>query len=337
MVTVNAYAAFKQGEELKPYQYQLNDKISDQEVDVRVEYCGLCHSDISMINNEWQMTQYPIVAGHEVIGKVVNKGSKVKHLSIGDNVGVGWFSGSCQTCQNCMSGDHNLCSGAAQTIVGRHGGFADLVRVKSEWAIKLPKALNPETAGPLFCGGITVFNPIMQFNVKPTDRVGVIGIGGLGHMAVKFLNKWGCEVTAFTANSKKEQEVKDIGAHRVLSSTSHQGYIDDFDKYFDFILNTANVTLNWDAYLQMLKPKGRLHTVGAVLEPLKIPAFSLITAQRSVSGSPLGSPAVIEKMLEFCARHQIEPTVEYFSMKDVNQAIKKLMDKNIRFRAVLKN
>lgn len=334
MTKVTAYAAKAPKAPLEPFEYALGAIGADQ-VDVKVEYCGICHSDLSMLNNDWGITQYPFVPGHEIVGTIAAVGAHVKNLKIGQRVGLGWFSGSCMHCHPCMSGDHNLCGTIEQTIVKRHGGFADIVRSNWEWAIPLPESLDASKAGPLFCGGITVFNPIVQFGVKPTHRVGVIGIGGLGHLAIKFLNKWGCEVTAFTSSASKEAEAKAMGAHHVVNSRDSAAMQPLAGKY-DFILNTANVTLDWNAYIAALAPRGRLHTVGAVPEPIPAPAFALIGGQKSISGSPLGSPATIQDMLNFCARHDILPTTEIFDMADVNNAIAHLEEGKARYRVVLK-
>src|SRR5690606_4559426 len=228
-----------------------------------------------------------------------------------------------------------LCATSEQTIVGRHGGFADRVRANWEWAVKLPEKLDAESAGPLFCGGITVFGPIVDFGVKPTDRVGVIGIGGLGHLALQFLNKWGCEVTAFTSSESKADEARKLGAHHVVG-TRDKAALAKLAGSLDFILVTANVTLDWDSYLTALAPDGRLHFVGAVLEPVPVPAFSLIGGRKSVSGSPLGSPATVAMMLDFCARHSIAPVIETFAMDEVNAAIDHLRAGRARHRVVLK-
>ena len=181
-----AYAASGAKAELKPFEYEPGI-LPGNEVQIKIETCGICHSDLSMLNNDWAMSSFPLVPGHEVIGIVEAIGEQVKHLEIGQRVGVGWFSNSCMNCEWCVGGDHNLCETAEGIIIGRHGGFADRVRSDARWAIPIPDGVNPESAGPLMCGGITVFNPILQFDVKPTNRVGVIGIGGLGHMALKFL------------------------------------------------------------------------------------------------------------------------------------------------------
>ncbi len=333
MINVNAYAAQSAGSELVKFEYEL-PKIGNEQVDIKVHYCGLCHSDLSMINNEWGLTQYPLVPGHEIVGEVTALGSEVKGLNVGDKVGMGWFSQSCMHCNQCMDGKQHLCGSAEGTIVGRHGGFADVVRGHWSWATLLPEGIDMAKAGPLFCGGITVFNPIVLSGVKPTDKVGVIGIGGLGHIALKFLKAWGCEVTAFT-NKSKTEALKKMGAHNVVDSTDSKD-LESIAGTLDFILNTTNVKLDWNSYLNTLAPQGKLHTVGAVLEPMEIPAFSLIGGEKSVGGSPLGSIALTRKMLEFCVRHDIYPTVEEFKMEDINEAIKHLEDGKARFRVVLK-
>lgn len=331
---INAYAAKEPKAKLEQYEYELGE-IGKEQVDIKVHYCGLCHSDLSMINNDWGMSQYPLVPGHEIVGEVLNVGSEVKGLKKGDKVGMGWFSASCMHCNQCMGGKQHLCGEAEGTIVGRHGGFADVVRGHWSWTTLLPDGIDMSKAGPLFCGGITVFSPIVISGVQPTDKVGIIGIGGLGHLALKFLRAWGCEVTAFTSSKDKTQKLKEMGAHNVVDSTN-KDELDEIAGTLDFILNTANVKLNWDAFLATLSPQGKLHTVGAVLEPMEIPAFSLISGEKSVGGSPLGSIALTRKMLEFCVRHDIYPTVEEFKMEDVNKAIQHLHDGKARFRVVLK-
>ncbi len=330
---IRAYAAREAGGRLTAFEYDPGPLGPDQ-VEVDVQACGLCHSDLSMIANDWHMSTYPLVPGHEVIGRVAAVGGHVTSVAVGDTVGLGWYSGSCLTCDQCMGGDHNLCGRVEQTIVGRFGGFADKVRCRAEWAIRLPAGLAARDAGPLFCGGITVFNPIVQCRVQPTDRVGVIGIGGLGHLALQFLSKWGCEVTAFTSHDGKRDEAVAMGAHHVVDSRQ----ADQLEKLagaFDFILSTVNVDLDWGRYLAALAPKGRLHSVGAVPSPIPVPAFALIGGQKSLSGSPLGSPATTRRMLDFCARHGIAPVTEHFPLSRVNDAVAHLQTGKARYRVVL--
>jgi uncharacterized zinc-type alcohol dehydrogenase-like protein len=239
---------------------------------------------------------------------------------------------------DCLGGcyNHHLCSKSEATIVGRNGGFADKVRGHWSWAIPLPDAIDMSKAGPLLCGGITVFSPIILAGVKPTDRVGVIGIGGLGHMAIKFLKHWGCEVIAFSSNPNKKNDILNMGASQVINSTSLEE-LESIAGKLNFIINTTNVTLDWNSCLTALAPKGRFHTVGAVLEPMAIPAFSLIMGEKTVGGSPIGSPALIKTMLDFCVRHNIYPDVEEFPMTKVNEALGHLEAGKARFRVVLKN
>ena len=332
---IHALAALGPGQPLTPFAYEAGPLRAEQ-VEIAVESCGICHSDLSMIDNDWGTTAYPLVPGHEVVGKVVALGDQTKRLRIGDRVGLGWFSASCGCCPCCLAGDQNLCSAAEGTIVQRHGGFASHVRAHWTWVSPLPEQLDASKAGPLFCGGITVFNPIVQCGVRPTDRVAVIGICGLGHLAVKFLRAWGCDVTAFTTSDSKREEILAIGAHRVLN-TRNAEELTQAAGSFDFILNTTNVGLDWNSYVLTLKPRGRLHTVGAVLEPMAVAAFPLIMGQRSISGSPLGSPATVDTMLEFCARHGIAPTTETFPMSRANEALDHLRSGNARYRIVLTN
>jgi len=335
MTKVHAYAVCEKAQQLVPFEYTLG-KIGSDQVDIKVESCGICHSDLAMIDNEWGSSNYPIVPGHEVVGTVMAKGEHVTNFNIGQRVGLGWFSGSCMHCYQCLSGDQNLCATAEQTIIGRHGGFADVVRCNSEWVIAMPDGLDAADIAPLFCAGITVFNPMLQFNVRPTQRVGVIGIGGLGHLALQFCNKWGCEVTAFSSSPGKEAEAREMGAHYIVNSKDTKA-IEALAGRFDFILNTANANLDWQAYINALAPRGRLHTVGVLSEPIAAQSFQLILAQRSVSGSPLGSPSTIQDMLQFCARHNILPLVEHFPMKDVNKALDHLRAGKARYRIILDN
>ena len=335
MAIIHALAAQQAHAKLEAFSYDPGPLGEDQ-VEIEVQYCGICHSDLSMLNNDWHMTRYPFVPGHEAIGTVTALGAHAKAVQLGQTVGLGWNSGSCMACRPCLSGDHNMCSALEQTIVARHGAFATRVRCHWAWATPIPAGVDLASAGPLLCGGITVFNPLVQFNVRPTSRVAVIGIGGLGHMALQFLNKWGCDVTAFTSSAGKAEEARAMGAHHIVDSRSAEGLAQAAGS-FDFILSTVNVSLDWPAYLNTLAPKGRLHIVGAVPEPLAVPAFSLIGAQRTVSGSPSGAPVTVATMLEFCARHAIKPVIEAFPMSRANEAMEHLKAGKARYRVVLKN
>jgi alcohol/geraniol dehydrogenase (NADP+) len=330
---IQAFAANEPKGKFQPFEFDPGE-LRPEQVEIRVTYAGICHSDLSMRDNEWGNTVYPFVGGHESVGEIVALGENTKGLKIGDKVGLGWNSGSCMHCYQCMSGYHINCAELEQTIVARYGGFADRVRCNWEWAIKLPKGVSEAEAGPLFCGGITVFNPFVQLGIKPTDKVGIVGIGGLGHLAVQFADKWGCEVTAFTSSASKADEAAKMGADYIVDTHSAEELAAVAGK-FDMIMTTANASLNWQAYFKALAPKGNLHVVGAVLEPIPVLSFNLIAGQKSVSGTATGSPAVVSTMLDFCARHQIEAVTEHFPMSRINDAFDRLEAGNARYRLVL--
>ena len=330
---IKAYAAFEPQGELKAFEYEPGD-LGSNDVELDVLYSGLCHSDIHVIDNDWGATEYPVVPGHEVVGKIVQIGSNVTNLAIGQIVGLGWHAGFCDRCSMCHSGDHNLCASAQPTVIGHHGGFADKVRAAGNSVVVIPDGIDLESAGPLFCAGITVFNPLVQFDIKSTDKVAVIGIGGLGHLALQFLNAWGCEVTAFTSSADKREEALALGAHQTLNSRD-EAEITEAAGRFDFIISTVSVKLDWNLYLSTLAPRGRLHFVGAVLDPLDIAVYPLLLGQRSVSGSPVGSPETMVKMLEFAKLHHIKPKVEKFGLDKVNEAIARLRDGVAHYRIVL--
>ncbi len=237
-----------------------------------------------------------------------------------------------------MRGDHNLCPTGEGTIVGRHGAFADAVRCHWAWATPLPAGLDPAKAGPLFCGGITVFNPFVQFDVRPTQRVGIVGIGGLGHLAVQFANKWGCEVDRVLVIVRQRSRTEETRrAHHVVNSKRRRGDGEDSQARSTSSSLRVNVPLNWPAYVNTLATRGRLHFVGAVGEPVALPVFPMIMAQKSMSGSPLGSPATTADMLEFSAGHGIAPVTEHFPLTKVNDALAHLRAGKARYRIVLEN
>ena len=333
MSKIRGWAAQAAKQPLVSFEYDPGP-LGAEEVEVAVEHCGVCHSDLSVINNEWGFSKYPFIPGHEAVGRVVALGANAKGLKQGQRVGVGWTAASCMHCRQCLGGDQHLCVRAQPTIIGRHGGFAERVRAHWAWAVPLPEGVDVTSAGPLLCGGITVFNPLAIFNVKPPQRVGVVGIGGLGHMAVKFAAAWGCDVTAFTSSASKTAEAKSFGAHQVVSSRD-SGALKAIRGTLDFLLVTVNVPLDWTAMIATLAPKGRMRVVGAVTEPIPVAAFDLIGGQRSISGSPTGAPVDIATMLDFAARHKIAPQVEHFPMSRVNDALAHLDAGKARYRIVL--
>ena len=330
---IKAYAAFESGAPLQTFEYDPGP-LDKNHVEMQVLHCGICHSDLSMIDNDWGSSQYPLVPGHEVIGKISAIGDAVTDFAIGDKVGLGWHASFCESCDPCHNGDHNLCSRAHPTIVGRHGGFADHVRASATSVVKLPDALNLETAGPLFCGGSTVFNPLVELDVKAGAKVAVVGIGGLGHLALQFYRAWGCEVTAFTSSADKAKFALEMGAHSTLNSTNPDD-IASAKNRFDMIVVTVNVSLEWKLYLRSLAPRGRLHFVGLPQEPIPVRIPVLVGKQLAVSASPTGSPKLISQMLDFAAQHNIQPITEQFAFADVNLALDHLRSGRARYRVVL--
>jgi len=304
-----------------------------EEVEVAVEHCGLCHSDLSMLNNDWGISQFPTILGHEVVGTVTALGPNTKGIAVGQRVGIGWDAGSCMHCRQCMSGNHHVCPEVQPTIVGHRGGFASHVRAHWAWVFPLPDQMNLADAGPLLCGGITVFSPLVM-HAGPTSRVGIIGIGGLGHMAVKFAAAFGCDVTAFTSSHDKFDEAKRFGANHVVT-TGDVAAIKGLAGSLDLLIDTVNAQLDWASLVNTLAPNGRLHLVGAVLDPIPVSAFSLIMQQRAVSGSPSGPPEMIRRMIDFAALHGIAPQTEHFPMSKIDQAFDRLKSGKARYRVVL--
>ena len=335
MSTINAYAATKAGAPLEPFTYNPGE-LGYEDVEIQVTHCGICHSDLSMLDNDWGMSSYPFVPGHEAVGTVVELGEGAKGLRIGQRVGIGWSAYSCMHCHECLSGHQNLCAQNQGTIVGRYGGFADRLRAQWPWVRPLPDQLDLESTGPLLCGGVTVFAPFLEYGISPTSRVGIIGIGGLGHMALQFANNWGCEVHAFTTSDSKEAEARKLGAHFV-HNTKNPDALKKIAGRLDLIISTINVPLDLHGLLGTLAPNGRLHVVGAVLEPMPLSALDLIFGQKSISGSPTGSPTAMDAMLEFSARHAVAPVIEKFPMSKVNDALEHLRSGKARYRIVLVN
>ncbi|WP_312142688.1 NADPH-dependent aldehyde reductase Ahr [Pantoea septica] len=331
-----SYAAMKAGEALQPYEYDPGP-LAAEDVEVEVDYCGVCHSDLSMIDNEWGISAYPLIAGHEVIGRVVALGDSAKNkgLSMGQRVGIGWTAKSCQYCDACINGEQVNCVNNNVPTISNHGGFASHLRANWQWVIPLPENLDAATAGPLLCGGITVFKPLLMHNITATSRVGVIGIGGLGHMAIKLLRALGAEVTAFSSSPSKTETIKQMGADHVVNSRDPDA-LNKLAGQFDLIISTVAVDLDWQPYFQALAANGRFHTVGAVMKPFEVQAFNLILGDRGVTGSSTGSPGQLRSLLRLASRADVAPTVEYFPMSKINEALDHLRAGKAHYRIVLK-
>lgn len=335
MSVIQGLAAHAAGAELLPFRYDPGELGFDQ-VEIGVTHCGVCHSDLHLIANDWGISQYPFIPGHEVIGTITAVGQHVRSLAVGQRVGLGWQSNSCGQCEWCVKGMENLCAQVEATCVHRNGGYANRVRANARFVLPIPDSLPSEQSAPLLCGGLTVYNPMRTHGVNPTSRVGVIGIGGLGHLAIQFARVFGAEVTAFSTSPAKEEEARELGAHHFVNSRETKA-MKDVTGTMDLILSTVNANEEWNAYLQTLRPTGTLCLVGIPPAPISVQVLPLITGTRAVTGSPIGSPARLREMLDIAARHGVKAKTERFAMADANEAIKKVHKNKVRYRAVLAN
>jgi len=333
-MAIQCYAAYKSGEELKKFSYDESRDLDANKILLKVTHCGICHSDLHLIDNDWSISQYPLVPGHEIIGTVERVGKDVKTVEVGQRVGIGWQSGSCRCCEWCVRGEENLCVDNTATAVDQYGGFAEKVYVASDFVFPIPEDLDSATAAPLLCGGITVYSPIRRW-IRAYHKVGVVGIGGLGHLALQFAKAFGCHVTAFSHTQQKESDARAFGADVFVNSVDATG-LKALTRQFDFLIVTVNVKLDWDRYLSMLRPNGQLIVVGAIDVPMEIPAGSIISGQKGVVASVIGSRHLIREMLEFSSRHKIRAQVEVLPFDQVNAAIHKLRNNDVRYRMVLK-
>jgi uncharacterized zinc-type alcohol dehydrogenase-like protein len=332
---VHALAVQNSQSALQAYEYELGG-IGPWEVDIEISHCGICHSDLHLISNDWGFSTYPLVPGHEVVGVVRAHGKQAKHLPIGARVGLGWQCGACFECAQCLSGDENMCPKSVATCAGHFGGFADFVRADSRFVFPLPEELSSEKVAPLLCGGITVFSPLQHFGVTSSMKVGVVGVGGLGHLALQFLNAFGCEVTAFSTTSSKENEAREFGANNFLS-LSDKAALKAARSSLDFIISTAFAPLDYEMLLNTLRPNGKLCLVGVPEKDVSFPGHLLIGGRKSICGSPIGSRSAMRTMLEFAARHDIGAKVELMPMKEANEALKRIEENKARYRIVLTN
>lgn len=335
MSTIQGYATHAAGAELLPFKYE-TEELKPHEVEIDISHCGLCHSDLHLMNNDWGTTQFPFIPGHEIVGAIAQAGSHVKDRVAGQRVAVGWQADSCGTCEWCLRGEENLCTESVPTCVRRHGGFADKVRVNARFAIPVPDGLKSENTAPLMCAGITVYNPIRSSGVFPGSRVAVIGIGGLGHLALQFAHVFGADVTAISTSMDKETEARALGAH-AFANVRDNGAMKNLSGSFDLVLSTIDRDLDWSTIVATLRPHGTLWFLGAPASPLSTPALPLIMGQRNLAGSPVGSPSLLREMLDVAARHNVQATTELFPMVKVNEAVARLKKNQVRYRAVLEN
>lgn len=335
MSEIHGFAAHAAGAHLLPYKYDAGE-VGEDEVEVRISHCGVCHSDVHLIDNDWGLSKYPFIPGHEIVGTVTEVGARVKDRAVGERVGIGWQSNSCGICEWCRQGEEHLCAQSQPTCIGRNGGYATAIRVNSRFAVRVPEVLESENVAPLLCGGITVYSPMRNLGVRPSWRVGIIGIGGLGHMGLQFAKAFGAEVTAFSTSKDKEAEARKLGADHFVN-TRETGAMKKLAGCFDLLLSTVSADQDWPGYIHSLRAKGTLCVVGVPPSPMALHAFSLIGQQRSVSGSPTGSPRDLEEMLDVAARHGIKAVTERFSMDKANEAVTRVKKNQVRYRAVLTN
>ena len=348
--TVKGYGASGDligGKTLKPMEVERHQPKSN-EVLIEVLYCGVCHSDIHQVENDWKNTIYPCVPGHEVIGRITEAGSGVTKFKVGDTVGVGCMIDSCKSCQSCQDGEEQYClapTGPTMTYNGylkadgsgfnTFGGYSTHVVVREDFVLDIPDALDIKSAAPILCAGITTYSPLKHWGVKAGDKVGVIGIGGLGHMGVMIAKAMGATVTAITTHEEKRSVALELGADDVLISEDKKA-MTAHDVSFDFLLCTIPDSFDISPYVCLLKPRGTIVTVG-LLGPYKAPLNNMEVAKfaRSVAGSTIGGIAETQEVLEFCAEHNIAPHVEMVNIQDINDTYKKVLDADVRFRYVI--
>lgn len=333
---VKGFAALKPGLEHTLIDVTLA-ALGDNDVEIRVTHCGICHSDIHLACGHWGPSSvYPQVSGHEVVGEIVAVGPKVAARKVGDKVGVGWYRETCRTCELCLKGRECLCPKSVATAAGgSKGGFSEALRVPADFTFVLPAGLAPEHAAPMLCGGITVYTPLVDHGAVG-KRVGIVGIGGLGSMAIQFARARGNYVVALSTSADKAELTKELGAHEFVN-TKDAAAVEAGANSLDLIIVTLNVDIDFVPYMKMLRPMGALVIVGAIPGELKLPIFStLLVKQCSVGGSLTGGRAMVMDMLQFAADHGIKPAVEVFPFPAINDALAKVDANKVRFRAVLK-
>ena len=312
------------------------------DVQIKILYCGVCHSDLHFVRNEWGFTQYPAVPGHEIVGRVTAVGSDVKKFKVGDTVGVGCLVDSCRTCPDCKNGLEQFCNDMVMTYGGMEkqlnrptlGGYAQSIVVTEDFVLRIPANLNLAAVAPLLCAGITTYSPMRHWKVGPGQKVGIVGLGGLGHMGVKFARAFGAHVVLFTTSPGKTGDAKRLGAHEVVVSKDEAQMAAQAGS-FDFILDAVSATHDINAYLNLLKHDGNLVLVGAPEKPLPLAAFPLIFRRRSFSGSLIGGLPETQEMLDFCAKHNITSEIEMIRMDQINEAYERMLKSDVKYRFVI--
>lgn len=343
MTTINtkAYAAQSATSPLAPATI-LRRIPTQSDVQIEILFCGVCHSDLHFVRNEWNFTQYPAVPGHEIVGRVTAIGSGVRKFKVGDIVGVGCLVDSCRTCPECQAGLEQFCLDMTMTYgsTDKHlnaptlGGYSQNIVVTEDFVLRMPSNLNLAAAAPLLCAGITTYSPLRHWKVGPGQKVGIVGLGGLGHMGVKFANAFGAHVVLFTTSPGKVADGKRLGAHEVVIS-SDSAQMAAHANSFDFILDAVSATHDINAYINLLKRDGNLTLVGAPEKPLSVASFPLIFRRRSFSGSLIGGLPETQEMLDFCGQHNITCDIEMIRMDEINTAYERMLKSDVKYRFVI--
>jgi uncharacterized zinc-type alcohol dehydrogenase-like protein len=332
--TIMGYAALATGQPLELFTYTL-PKLEDYEVRVAITHCGLCFTDIQAIDDFYHITKFPFVPGHEIVGYVSEVGKTVSELKEGDRVGIGWQGRACMKCEWCLRGEVNLCQDIVRTAAWTpYGGFSSSIAVNSGFAYRLPNGMPSEVAAVLMCAGITVFTPLRTYSCSPSVRIGIIGVGGLGHLAIQFAKAFGYEVTAISSSPGKKEEALALGADQFIVA-GDEGAMRKVEYYFDLLLCTAHGEIDWESMLEILKKKGKLILVG--FPEMTLRPIDLVAHQLSISGSFLGTPGDMREMLFFAQTHDIQPMIELMPMARINKAIERLKENKARYRIVLVN
>lgn len=342
MIQTRGYAATAPDAPLAPFEFARRE-LGPRDVQIAITYAGICHSDIHQVRQEWGPSNYPMVPGHEIVGKVVAVGTEAATHKIGDTVGVGVFVNSCRECANCISGQDQYClKGGVGTYNGfeydgvtpTYGGYSKVIVVDERYVLRVPTSLPESGVAPLLCAGITLYSPLRHWNAGPSKRVGIIGLGGLGHMGVKFAHALGAEVTVFSHSPSKEADAKSFGAqHFVLGDDDEQ--FAKLKNSFDLIISTVSAEMDLNRYLKLLRLDSTLALIGLPGKPLNIQAISLLGQRRSLSGSMVGGIAETQEMLNFCAEHGIVSEVEVVDAEKINEAYERTVKSDVRYRFVI--
>ncbi|GAB48875.1 NAD(P)-dependent alcohol dehydrogenase [Mobilicoccus pelagius] len=338
---VKAIAAVGPDGPLEPTTIERRD-VGPDEVRIAIKFAGICHSDIHTVRAEWGTVNYPIVVGHEIAGVVEEVGENVTDFKVGDHAGIGCFVDSCRECENCEAGLDNYClNGNTGTYnsIGRDGlptagGYSEQIVADARYVLHIPESLPLDEAAPLLCAGVTTFSPLRHWNAGPGKKVAVIGLGGLGHMAVKLAHAMGAEVTVLSQSLKKKEDGERLGADHYYA-TSDETTFTDLRGAFDLILNTVSANLDLKAYLSLLRTDGAMVELGLPEHPMEVPAGALVGQRRSLSGSMIGSIAETQEMLDFCGEHGIGAEVEVISADEVNEAYDRVLHSDVRYRFVI--